>query len=261
MAVSIIGFGEVPSAGDSVDVVQDEKMAKSLIAERKLKELENQANTSQISLDDVFSKISEGEMKNLNLIVKADVQGSVEAVNQALEKLSNEEVKINIVHSAVGAVNETDVMLAATSGAIIICFNVRPDSKAKAAAEAQKVDIRRYDIIYDAIEDISKAIKGMLAPKFRENIIGQVEVRNIFKASGVGTIAGCYVTDGKVQRNAKFRLYRDNILVHDGEIATLKRFKDDVKEVAQGYECGITLQNFNDIKEGDIFEIFVIEEY
>ncbi len=208
----------------------------------------------------MFQKISEGNLKDLNLIVKADVQGSVEAVKQALEKISNDEVRVRVIHGAVGAITEADVMLAGTANAIIIGFNVRPNSSARAAADKEKIDVRLYRVIYQAIEDVEKAIKGMLAPEFKDVDIGHVEVRQIFKVSNIGTIAGCYVQDGKVTRNAKIRVVRDGTVIHDGLLDSLKRFKDDAKEVAAGYECGIGLANFNDIKEGDIFEAYITEE-
>ena len=259
--VSVLGFSEVPNAGDPITVVQDEKFAKQVVSERIMK-LRNEMNNmkASTSLDDIFAQIKKGETKTLNIIIKADVQGSVEAVKQSLEKLSNDEVKISVIHGAVGAVNESDVMLASTSGAIIIGFNVRPDAKAKASAERSNIDIRLYRVIYDAIDDVNAAIKGMLAPKFRENILGNAEVRQVYRITGAGTIAGCYVTDGKIVRNAKVRLYRDNTLVYEGELSSLKRYKDDVKEVARGYECGMGIQNFNDIKEGDVIEAYVMEQ-
>lgn len=259
--VSVLGFSEVPNAGDPITVVQDEKFAKQVVSERIMK-LRNEMNNmkASTSLDDIFAQIKKGETKTLNIIIKADVQGSVEAVKQSLEKLSNDEVKISVIHGAVGAVNESDVMLASTSGAIIIGFNVRPDAKAKASAERSNIDIRLYRVIYDAIDDVNAAIKGMLAPKFRENILGNAEVRQVYRITGAGTVAGCYVTDGKIVRNAKVRLYRDNTLVYEGELSSLKRFKDDVKEVARGYECGMGIQNFNDIKEGDVIEAYVMEQ-
>ena len=214
-----------------------------------------------MTLDTLFDQLSEGDLKELNVIVKADVQGSVEAVRDSLVKLSNEEVRVNVIHGGVGAINESDVMLAQTSGAIIVGFNVRPDGVAKAAAERDGVDMRMYRVIYDCIEEISAAMKGMLAPKYRENQIGTAEVRNVYKISNVGTIAGCYITDGKVSRAAQIRLVRDGIVICEDKIDSLRRFKDDVKEVAQGYECGIGLEKFSDIKEGDIFEAFIMEEY
>ena len=213
-----------------------------------------------VTLDDFFSQIKEGERKTLNIIVKADVQGSVEAVRASLEKLSNEEVKVAVIHGAVGGINESDVMLASASGAIIVGFNVRPDSNAKNIAEKDGVDIRLYRVIYDCLEEIEAAMKGMLAPKYREVTLGQAEVRQTFKVSGVGTIAGCYVKDGKITRTASVRLVRDGIVVHEGRIDSLKRFKDDAKEVAEGFECGIGLEKYNDIKEGDIIEAFTNEE-
>ena len=207
----------------------------------------------------MFSQIGNG-VKDLNVIVKADVQGSVEAVKQSLEKLSNEEVQVKTIHGGVGAINETDVMLASASNAIIVGFNVRPDSKAAQLAERDQIDIRLYRVIYDAIEEIQAAMKGLLAPKFKEVILGHAQVRLTFKVSGVGTIAGGYVTDGKIQRNAQIRLLRDNVVIHEGKIASLKRFKDDAREVAQGFECGIGIENYNDVKENDVIECFVMEE-
>ncbi len=260
-AVSVLGLSEVPNAGDPIFAVEDDKLTKQVLEERvnKIREEMNQ-QSAKVSLDDVFSRIAEGEVKGLNLIVKADVQGSVEAVKQALLKLSNDEVKVHVIHGAVGAINETDVMLASTAQAIIIGFNVRPDAKAKAQAEHSGVDIRLYRIIYEAIDDISAALKGMLAPKFRETVMGEAEVRNVFKITGVGAVAGCYVTSGKILRNSKLRLLRDNVVIFEGEVASLKRFKDDVKEVAAGFECGISIANYNDLKEHDVIESFVMEE-
>ncbi|MBQ2712901.1 MAG: translation initiation factor IF-2, partial [Clostridia bacterium] len=260
-AVSVLGFGEVPNAGDSMFALDDEKMLKSVLEERtnKLKEQRNQA-TAKVTLDDVFSRISEGQIKTLNLIVKADVQGSVEAVKQALLKLGNDEVKVAVIHGAVGGINESDVMLASTASAIIIGFNVRPEAKAKALAEHDGVDIKLYRVIYEAIEDVSNALKGMLAPKYKETITGEAEVRNTFRITGVGTVAGCYVTSGKMVRGSKLRLFRDNVVIYDGEMHSLKRMKDDVKEVAQGYECGIAFESYNDIKEGDVIEGYIIEQ-
>jgi translation initiation factor IF-2 len=213
-----------------------------------------------MSLEDVYNKISEGLIKDLNLVVKADVQGSSEALNQALLKISNPEVRVNIIHSGVGAVNESDIMLAGTSSAIVIGFNVRPDNKAKLAAERDGVDIKVYRIIYDAIEDVEKAIKGMLAPKFKETVLGQASVRQVFKVSNVGTIAGCMVTSGKIARNAQLRLLRDNVIIHEGSVASLKRFKEDAKEVLTGFECGIGITDYNDLKEGDVIEAFIMEK-
>lgn len=211
-------------------------------------------------MDDLFTKISEGEIKDLNLIIKADVQGSVEAVRQSLERLSNSEVRVHTIHGGVGAITENDVMLATTAGAIIIGFNVRPENNARDMALREGVDIRLYRIIYQAIEDVEKAMKGLLAPQYREVILGHAQVRNTFKVSGVGTVAGCYVTDGKVQRNASVRLLRDNVVVFEGNLDSLKRFKDDAREVAAGFECGVGLEKFNDVKEGDVIECFVNEE-
>ncbi|MBQ6256278.1 MAG: translation initiation factor IF-2, partial [Clostridia bacterium] len=215
---------------------------------------------TKVSLDNLFAGIAEGKVQNLNIIIKADVQGSVEAVKQALDKLSNDEVKVRVLHSAVGAVTQDDVNLASAFNAIIIGFNIRPDSTARDAAEREGVDIRLYRIIYQAIEDVEKAMKGLLAPEFKENLLGHAQVRSTFKITGAGTIAGCYVTDGKVQRNASVRLLRDNVVVFEGKLSSLRRFKDDVKEVASGYECGVGLENYNDVKEGDVVECFVMEE-
>ena len=260
-AVSILGLEDVPNAGDSIFAVDEEKLSKSVAQERKNREREEMIRRSQkVSLDDLFSKISDGELKNLNLIIKADVQGSAEAVKQSLTELSNEEVKVNVLHAGVGAINETDVTLAESSNAIIIGFNVRPDSKAKVQAERSHIDVKLYRIIYDAIDDIKKAMKGMLAPKFTEVYTGKAEVRETFKISGVGTIAGSYVVDGKVVRNAKLRIYRNDVMICEGNVKQLKRFKDEVKEVNQGYECGISIEGFNDIKVGDFIESYVIEE-
>ena len=260
--VEIIGLAETPSAGDGFDAVSDERLARELVEQRKEKIKNDMFNAKEkVTLDNLFNQLSVGDLKTLNIIVKADVQGSVEAVKDSLEKLSNDEVKVSVIHGGVGAVNESDVMLAQTSGAIIVGFNVRPDAVAKESAERDGVDIRLYRIIYDCIEEIEAAMKGMLAPKFRENILGTVEVRNTYKISNIGTIAGCYVTSGKVTRACKIRVVRDGIVVAEDEIASLRRFKDDVKEVAQNYECGIGLEKFSDIKEGDVFEAFVMEEY
>lgn len=259
--VEIIGLAEVPGAGDIFYAVEDEKMARQLVEQRKEKEKEERNKQfHKVTLDNLFASIQEGEMKELNIIVKADVQGSVEAVRSSLEKLSNDEVRVKVIHGAVGAINDSDVMLAAASGAIIVGFNVRPDRTATESAAQQGVDMRMYRIIYDCIEEMEQAMKGMLAPKFREAILGHAEVRTTFRVSGVGTIAGCYVQDGKIQRNAQVRIVRDGIVIHEGVLSSLKRFKDDVKEVASGYECGCGFENFNDIKEGDVFEAFVMEE-
>ena len=260
MPVEVLGFSDVPNAGDMMFTV-DEKLAKQVADERKDKEkAARETAGSTVSLDDLYNKISEGNIKTLNVIIKSDVQGSLEALRASLVKIGNEEVKISPIHGGVGAINETDVMLAKASDAIIIGFNVRADSKAKASAEKEGVDIRLYRIIYDAIDDITAAMKGMLAPKYKETDIGQATVKNTFKITGVGTVAGCYVNSGKVLRSAKVKIYRDNIMIYDGQIAALKRFKDDVREVAAGYECGISVVNYNDIKEEDVFEIYTVEE-
>ena len=259
--VEIIGMGEVPEAGDDFHAVADERMARELAEQRKAEQKNSMnSNVGKVTLEDLFSQIQAGEMKNLNIIVKADVQGSAEAVKSSLEKISNEEVRVRVIHCAVGAINESDVMLASTSGAIIVGFNVRPDANAKDSAARMKVDMRMYRVIYDAINEIEAAMKGMLAPKFKEVDLGRAEVRNVFRITGVGMVAGCYVLDGKMQRNAQMRLLRDNIVIYDGSIASLQRFKDSVKEVAAGYECGITFEKFQDIKEGDIIEAFVMEQ-
>ena len=260
--VEIMGLAEAPQAGDAFDAVSDERLARELVEQRKQKQKEEQFKSfEKVTLENLFSSLKEGELKELNIIVKADVQGSVEAVKQSLEKLSNEEVRVKIIHGGVGAINESDVMLANASNAIIVGFNVRPDPVAAQNAERDGVDIRCYRIIYDCIDEIQAAIKGMLAPKFREVQQGRAEVRQIVKISSVGNIAGCYVLSGKVTRNSKIRVVRDGIVITEDEISSLRRFKDDVKEVAQNFECGIGLAKFNDIKEGDIFEAFTIEEY
>ena len=259
--VEVIGFGEVPDAGDLISAVDDDRLSRQVAEERKDKLRAALIKSQQkTTLDDLFNQISAGEIKDLNIIIKADVQGSVEAVRQSLEKLSNDEVRVRTIHGGVGAITETDVMLASASNAIIIGFNVRPDNNAREIAEREKIDIRLYRVIYNAIEDVQAAMKGMLAPKFRENILGHAEVRQTYKITGVGTIAGGYVTDGKIARNASIRLLRDNVVVHEGKIDSLKRFKDDAKEVAQGYECGIGIERFNDVKVGDVIECFVMEE-
>ena len=261
MPVSIMGLDEVPNAGDILYAVEQEKLVKLVAQERKNKERESMIKASQkVTLDDVFNKIAEGGLKGLNIVVKADVQGSVEAVKQSLEKLSNEEVKVNVIHAAAGAINESDIMLAESSKAIIIGFNVRPDANARNVAEHSGVDIKLYRVIYEAIEDVEKALKGMLAPKFTEVYLGKAEVREVFKISGVGQVAGCYVTEGKISRNGKLRIYRDDVMITEGNVLQLKRFKDDVKEVAQGYECGMSIERFNDIKIGDFIECYLVEE-
>lgn len=259
--VEISGLSEVPSAGDTFNAVADERMARELAEERRVKMTNNSlGGTKKVSLEDLFSQIQAGEMKTLNIIVKADVQGSAEAVKASLEKISNDEVRVKVIHSAVGAINESDVMLAATSGAIIVGFNVRPDNAARDNAARNKVDIRMYRVIYDCINEIEAAMKGMLAPKFKEVIIGHAEVRETYKVSKVGTVCGCYCTDGKIQRGCQVRVLRDNIVIHEGELASLRRFKDDVKEVASGYECGMQIEKFNDVKIGDVIECFVMEQ-
>ncbi len=259
--VEILGLSEVPDGGDVFYVVDDERKARDVVEARKFKAKQEAQKASQaISLENLFEHIEAGKMKDLNIIVKADVQGSVEAVRQSLERITNEEVRVNVIHGAVGAVNESDVMLASASNAIIVGFNVRPTPGAVTSADASEVDIRLYRVIYDAIEDIEAAMKGMLAPKFRESVIGHIEIRTTFKVSGVGTIGGAYVTDGKVQRNSLVRVVRDGIVIHEGELGSLKRFKDDVKEVATGYECGVSIDKFNDIKEGDVIEAYVMEQ-
>jgi translation initiation factor IF-2 len=217
-------------------------------------------NSARVTLDELNQLIAEGKVQDLNVIIKADVQGSVEAIRQALEKLSNDEVRVRTIHSGVGAINENDVMMANIDNAIIIGFNVRPDNKAREAANRDAIDVRLYRVIYQAIEDVEKAMKGLLAPEFRENLLGHAEVRNVFKVTGVGVVAGCYITDGKLQRNAQVRLLRDNIVIYEGKLDSLKRFKDDAKEVAAGYECGVSLEKYSDIKEGDVIECFVMEE-
>ena len=259
--VEIMGLTEVPEAGDTFYEVKNEKVAKHLIERRKRQAREKAINqATKVTLDNLFSQMEEGKLKVLNLIVKADVQGSVEAVKQALEKLENEEVKVKVIHAAAGAVNQSDVTLAKVSNAIIIAFNVRPDSVAKEEAKKDEVEIKQYSVIYQAIEDVENAMKGMLEPKYEEKVIGNAEVRQTFRISNVGTIAGAYVLSGKVERNAGVRVIRDNVVIHDGHLATLKRFKDDVKEVGKGFECGMQIENYNDIKEGDTIEVYVMEE-
>ena len=259
--VEIIGMSEVPGAGDDFHAVADERMARELVEQRKHEQkMAASGPVGKVSLEDLFSQIKQGEMKDLNIIVKADVQGSAEAVKASLEKISNDEVRVRVIHCAVGAINESDVMLATTSNAIIVGFNVRPDSNAKETAARNKVDMRMYRVIYDCINEIETAMKGMLAPKFKEVELGQAEVRNVFRITGVGMVAGCYVTNGKMQRGAQMRLLRDNVVIYDGSIASLQRFKDSVKEVAAGYECGITFEKFQDIKEGDVIEAFLMEQ-
>ena len=260
--VEITGLAEVPIGGDQFDCVSDEKLARELVEQRKTQQKEEEFRSMQkVTLDNLFDSINAGALKDLNIIVKADVQGSVEAVRQSLEKLSNEEVRVKVIHGGVGAVNESDVMLANASNALIVGFNVRPDSVAETHAERDGVEMRMYRVIYDCIEEIEAAIKGMLAPKYRDVEMGKAEVRSVFKLSSSGMIAGSYVIDGKITRNSKIRVVRDGIVISEDEIASLRRFKDDVKEVATGYECGIGLERFNDIKEGDILEAYIVEEY
>ena len=259
--VEITGLADVPTPGDEFDAVTDERMARELVEQRRQAEKDALAKlTTKVTLDNLFAKMQEGEMKQLNLVVKADVQGSAEAVKASLEKISNDEVRVRVIHAGVGAINETDILLASTSGAIVVGFNVRADAAAQASAQRAKVDMRFYRVIYDAIDEIEAAMKGMLAPKYQEVIIGHAEVRQTYKVSAIGTIAGCMVKDGKVSRDAKVRVLRDNIVIHEGEVGSLQRFKDAAKEVTAGFECGMSIAKFNDIKEGDIFECFVMEE-
>ncbi|WP_010236127.1 translation initiation factor IF-2 [Clostridium arbusti] len=259
--VEILGLSEVPSAGDKFNVIRDEKTARSMSEKRKEKVRNTYLNSNhKVSLEELYSQIQEGKVRELNIIVKADVQGSIEALKQSLEKLSTESVKVRVIHGAVGAITETDVTLASASNAIIIGFNVRPDTNATSAAEKEDVDIKTYRIIYNALDDIKAAMLGMLEPEFKEVIVGKVEIRQVYKISSIGTVAGCYVLDGKITRNSSIRIIRDGIVILEGELGSLKRFKDDAKEVAAGYECGLTIEKYNDIKEGDILEVFAMEE-
>ena len=260
--VEIIGMAEVPQAGDTFNAVADERMARQLAEERKQAEKDSKVKnlSGSVTLENLFAHMQEGNMKALNIIVKADVQGSAEAVKASLLKLSNDEVQVKVIHSGVGAVNESDVLLASTSGAIIVGFNVRPETAAAAAATRAGVEIRTYRIIYECIEEVEKAMKGMLDPKFKEVVVGHATVRQTYKVSSVGTVAGCYVNDGKIQRDGSVRVVRDGVVVHEGELGSLQRFKDSVKEVTTGFECGMTIDKFNDIKEGDVFECFVMEQ-
>jgi translation initiation factor IF-2 len=259
--VEVLGFSEVPQAGDIMRAMKDDKAARQLAKERQEEQREQElARSARISLDDLYDRIQEGEIKELNIIIKADVQGSVEALKQSLEKLSDEQVRLNVIHGGAGAITESDVMLASASNAVIIGFNVRPEPSAKKEAEREEVDIRLYRVIYDALEDMEAAMKGMLEPEYREVTLGQVEVRTTFKVPKVGTIAGSYVLEGKVVNGSPVRLIRDGVVIYEGKIESLRRFKDDVREVASGYECGIGLHNFNDIKEGDILEVYTVEE-
>ena len=261
MPVEISGFTDVPSAGDDMMAVADDHLGRQVVQERRDKlKAARAAASSKVSLDNLFSRIDQSKLTNLNIIIKADVQGSVEAVKQALEKLSNDEVKVRVLHSAVGAITKDDVNLASAFDAIIIGFNIRPDTSAREAAEREGVDVRLYRVIYQAIEDVQKAMKGLLEPEYKEVTLGHAEVRNTFRITGAGTVAGCYVKDGKLQRNAEARLIRDNVVVFEGKLSSLKRFKDDAKEVAEGYECGVSFDSFNDIKEGDVIECYVMEE-
>jgi translation initiation factor IF-2 len=259
--VEILGLPEVPDAGETFYAITDEKLGRQLAEKRRTKQQqEHQKASVKISLDDLYKQIQEGKVKDLNLIIKADVQGSVEALRQSLEKLSNDEVRVNVIHGGVGAVTESDVTLADVSNAVIIGFNVRPMLNVAEAARRAGVDIRLYNVIYNAIEDMEAAMKGLLDPTYREVVQGHIEVRQIFKVSGIGTIAGCYVLDGKITRNSDVRVVRDGIVIHEGHLASLKRFKDDVKEVLQSFECGLSIERFNDIKENDIIEAYVMEE-
>ena len=261
MPVEITGLADVPTPGDEFNVVTDERMARELVEQRRQAEKDAQAKLLQkVTLDNLFARMQEGEMKELPLIVKADVQGSAEAVKASLEKLTNEEVRVRVIHTGVGAINESDILLASTAGAIIVGFNVRPDAAAQASGQRANVDMRFYRVIYDAIDEIEAAMKGMLAPKYEEVVIGHAEVRMTYKVSAIGTIAGCMVKDGKVTRDAQVRILRDNIVIHEGEVGSLQRFKDAVKEVTAGFECGMSIAKFNDIKEGDIFECFTMQE-
>ena len=259
--VEIMGFDEVPSAGDEMQAVGDDRLSRQVAEERKAKvKASREATMAKVSLENMFSNMESGKQTTLNLIIKADVQGSVEAVKQAMEKLSSDEVKVHVLHSAAGAITKDDVNLASAFNAIIIGFNIRPDASAREAAEREKVDVRLYTVIYKAIEDMELAMKGLLAPEYREVLLGHAEVRNVFKITGAGVIAGCYVTDGKVQRNAQVRLLRDNVVVFEGKLSSLKHYKEDVKEMAAGFECGMSLEGHNDIKEGDVVECFIMEE-
>ena len=260
--VEITGLNDVPVGGDIFNAVSDERLARELVEQRLTEQKEAQFNSqTKVTLDNLFEQMKEGDMKELKIIVKADVQGSVEAVRQSLEKLSNDEVRVHIIHGAVGAISESDVMLANASNAIIVGFNVRPDPVAEENAKRDGVDMRLYRIIYDCIEEIESAMKGMLAPKYREVALGRAECRETYKISNVGMVIGGHVTSGKITRNAQVRVVRDGIIVADDKVASLRRFKDDVREVAEGYDCGITLEKFSDIKQGDVLEAYEMEEY
>jgi len=259
--VEIMGMSEVPDAGDMFNAVADERMARELVAQRKAEQKAASASpVAKVSLDALFDQIKQGEVKDLNVIVKADVQGSAEAIKASLEKITNDEVRVRVIHSGVGAINESDIMLADTSGAIVVGFNVRPEAAARDSALRNDVDMRMYRVIYDAINEIESAMKGMLAPKFKEVILGQAEVREIYKVSHVGTICGSYVQSGKIVRGCQVRLVRDGIVVYEGDLGSLRRFKDDVKEVATNYECGISIDGYNDVKIGDVIEAFQMEQ-
>lgn len=259
--VEIVGISEVPEAGDVLVVTEDEQTARQVAEIKRQKQREQELRGPvRANLEDLFAQIQEGQIQELNIILKADVQGSLEALRSSLEKLSTDEVRLNVIHKGVGGVSESDVQLAATAGAIIIAFNVRPDPNALRAAEREKVDIRGYRVIYDAIDEVKAAMSGLLEPEYKEEAIGRAEVRETFRVPGVGTVAGCYVMDGKVTRSANVRVLRDNVIVHEGKISSLKRFKDDVREVLQGYECGIGIERFNDIKVGDFIEAYIIKE-
>jgi translation initiation factor IF-2 len=260
-AVEVLGFDDVPAAGDFVEVVEDEKKAKSAASERQSQKRQKEIQQdAKVSLEDLYKQIQEGEVKELNIILKADVQGSIEALQAALLRLGTDEVTVNVIHTGVGAVNETDVNLASASNAIIIGFNVRPDNNAMRAADKEKVDIRTYRVIYKALEDIKDAMAGLLDPELKEIVTGRAEVRATFKVPDVGIIAGAYVTDGHVNRNYDARLIRDGVVIHEGTISSLKRFENDVREVQSGYECGIGIENYNDIKEGDVIEFYTYKE-
>ena len=260
--VEITGLGEVPAPGDAFEAVKDERMARELVEQRKQKAKDELAKQrSKVTLENLFDQMKKGEMKELNVLVKADVQGSAEAVKANLSKLSNDEVAVKVIHSGVGAINESDILLASTANAIIVGFNVRPDAAAAVSAQRADVDIRLYSVIYECLEEIESAMKGMLAPKYREVVIGHAEVRVLYKVSAIGTVAGCYVKDGKVTRDSKVRVLRDNVVIYTGELGSLQRFKDSVKEVAANFECGMSVAKYNDLKEGDIFECFVMEQY
>jgi translation initiation factor IF-2 len=259
--VEIYGISEVPMAGDKLVVVKDEKTAKQVSSHRQAETRSKEVGKRDIvSLDDLYEKIKEGQMKELNIVLKADVQGSLEALSDSLVKLSTEVIKLKIIHSSTGAITETDVMLASASGAIVIGFNVRANPRVTEVAEKEKVDIRYYDVIYNVLEDVRLAMTGMLEPVFKENVIGRVDIKEIFRVPRIGAVAGCMVTDGHVERNAKIRLLRDDVVIFDGNMASLRRFKEDVREVQTGYECGIGLENFQDIKPGDVFEVYQMEE-